>query len=478
MKINLYKYEILFVALVILFGLLLRGYNINFNDFWSDEMVSFYLSNPNLTFLETIKLIFNSNLTVSYEIILKFFHKIFGYNFEYSRYLTLFFSIVSIFYFYKLIKNNKNYHSALLGIILLSINIYHIRYSVELRTYTLTFLLTIILLNLIFFQGKIRESKNFFNYLLIFIVSLLMLFSHAYSIIVIISINFYILLLWIIKKDFTKNNALLFLSTSISSLLFILIYINNISHTPSWIPELKSSFFTNYYFSSFFGSRILGLLHLIILLYLIINQFNKILEKFNIELFLIIFLISTYIMPIIFSLIFEPILIDRYIFFVLIPILYLISSLTLNLKSIYKKYIFIFLLVTPSFLNHFSESTFKQFYTSIYPSKPEVRKSLEYIVKNEHLNYSFVSVKNHPININIVYENYLKKYSEKIDKNLIYFDYEKNSKLPDNLWLIYFTDITDERFTKPIELKNYEIKSDKMFNHLELYQLKKKLTSK
>ena len=243
MKINSYKKENLIVTLVILFGLLLRGYNINFNDFWSDEMVSFYLSNPNYSFLETIKLIFDSNLTVTYEIILKLFHKIFGYNFEYSRYLTLFLSIISIFYFYKLIKNNKSYYSALLGIILLSINIYHIRYSVELRSYTLTFLLTMILLNLIFFQGKIRKFKNFFDYILIFIVSLLMLFSHAFSTIVVISINFYILLLWTIRKDFTKNNILLFLSTSISFLLFFLIYINNISHTPSWIPELKNSFY-------------------------------------------------------------------------------------------------------------------------------------------------------------------------------------------------------------------------------------------
>jgi len=473
MKINPYKYETVFITLIISFGLLLRGFNINFNDFWSDEMVSFYLSNPKLEFLDTIKLIFASNLTLTFEIILKFFHKIFGYNFEYSRYLTLLLSVFSIFYFYRLIKTNKSYYSAILGIVLLSINIYHIRYSVELRSYTITFLLTIILLNLIFYQGKIREFRNFLSYLLIFIVSLLMLFSHAYSIIVIISINFYIFLLWALKRNFTKSTALLFLSTSISSLLFILIYISNISHTPTWLPALKSSFFTNYYFSSFFGSRILGLLHLVILLYLITSQFSKVLKKFDIELFLIIFLFLTYIIPISYSLIFNPILIDRYIFFVLIPILYLISSLTLDFKNVYKKYTFIFLLVAPSFFNHFTENTFKQFYTNINPSKPQVGKSLEYIVKNDGVNYSFVFVKDNPININFVYENYLKKYSEKIDKNLIYFDYVNSSELPDNLWMIYFTDITNQKFIKPIELSDYRIESNKIFNHLELYQLKK-----
>ncbi len=473
MKINSLKFETLFITLVILFGLVLRGYNINFNDFWSDEMVSFYLSNPNLDFLETTRLIFETNLMVTYEFILKFFHKIFGYNLEYSRYLSLFLSVISIAYFYKLIKNNSNFKSALLGIILLSINIYHIRYSVELRSYTLTFLLTIILLDLIFFKGKIREFKNFFYYLVIFVVSFLMLFSHAYSLIVLFSINLYIFLIWTIRRNLTKNNVLLFICISLSSLLFVFLYINNISHTPSWIPELKSSFFTNYFFSSFFGSRILGIIHLLILLYLIISQFKKILKKFDIELFLIIFLFLTYIIPVTYSYIFEPILIDRYIFFVLIPILYLISSLALNLNKKYNKYVFIFMLIVPSLLNHFSENTFKQFYTNIYPSKPEVRKSLEYIIKNKNLNYSFVLVQGNPIKINNVYENYLKKYSEKINRDLIYYDYSSKIELPDNLWLIYFTDITDKQFIKPIELSKYKILSNKIFNHLELYELKK-----
>ena len=473
MKINSLKFETLFITLVILFGLVLRGYNINFNDFWSDEMVSFYLSNPNLDFLETTRLIFETNLMVTYEFILKFFHKIFGYNLEYSRYLSLFLSVISIAYFYKLIKNNSNFKSALLGIILLSINIYHIRYSVELRSYTLTFLLTIILLDLIFFKGKIREFKNFFYYLVIFVVSFLMLFSHAYSLIVLFSINLYIFLIWTIRRNLTKNNVLLFICISLSSLLFVFLYINNISHTPTWIPELKSSFFTNYFFSSFFGSRILGIIHLLILLYLITSQFKKILKKFDIELFLIIFLFLTYIIPITYSYIFEPILIDRYIFFVLIPILYLISSLSLNLNNKYNKYVFIFMLIVPSLLNHFSENTFKQFYTNIYPSKPEVRKSLEYIVKNKNLNYSFVLVQGNPIKINNVYENYLKKYSEKINRDLIYYDYSSKIELPDNLWLIYFTDITDKQFIKPIELSKYKILSNKIFNHLELYELKK-----
>ena len=98
---------------------------------------------------------------------------------------------------------------------------------------------------------------------------------------------------------------------------------------------------------------------------------------------------------------------------------------------------------------------------------------MEHIVKDNNLNYSFVSIENNPYKINFAYENYLKKYSKKIDKNLMYFNYVNNTELPDNIWLIYFTDITNEKFIKPIELKDYTIIYDKIFNHLELYRLEK-----
>ena len=53
--------SILAVFFLILFGSILRIYNLNFDDFWYDEMVSFWLSDPNLNFFETLKRVFSSN---------------------------------------------------------------------------------------------------------------------------------------------------------------------------------------------------------------------------------------------------------------------------------------------------------------------------------------------------------------------------------------------------------------------------------
>jgi len=101
------KYYFL-ISAIILLGITLRIYNINFEDFWSDEMVSYWLSDPKNSFFDSLEIIFNSNLTISYELLLKYFHSLFGYNIKVSRYFNAILSIISIFYFYKLLIKNSD----------------------------------------------------------------------------------------------------------------------------------------------------------------------------------------------------------------------------------------------------------------------------------------------------------------------------------------------------------------------------------
>ena len=133
------KFKVISILLIILFGSFLRGYNINYNDFWSDEMVSFWVSDPSLSFDETLQRIFSSQWMVLNEILLKYFHSIFGYDVNISRYFSFFISVLSLISFALLLSNISNINSTIFGIFILSINIYHIGYSIELRSYILTF---------------------------------------------------------------------------------------------------------------------------------------------------------------------------------------------------------------------------------------------------------------------------------------------------------------------------------------------------
>ena len=473
-SLNLKKIKITFIILLIFFGSFIRFYNLNFDDLWSDEMVSYWLSNPFYSFSETISLIFESNLMVSFEIILKVFHKLFGYDVHVSRYLNALISVFSIILFANLLrKNSVNINSILYGTFLLAFNIFHIRYAMELRSYTLTFFLALILINLLFEDQYLKKKISYLDYFLIIMSSLLMLFSHSFSVIIIFSLNFYILYLWFFKKNDNSNLIKIFFLNIFIIIFFLIFYLKSVSHTPNWIEQLDISFFTNYFFSNFFGSRLIGGVYLVVLLYLLTKSIKQIINKANINLFFLILIFFSYFLPGIYGFIFEPVLINRYIIFVLIPILFLISHLTFETNYNLVRKIFLLLIIILTFFNHFTENTFKQFYTNIYPSKPEIGKTLKFINKSNSLNYSILLDVNNELNINDIYENYLNNYTKKLKFNLNFINYLDKKTLPNDFWIIHIRDITETEFKKPNNFLNYTIKEKKYFNRLELYQLKK-----
>ena len=91
-------------------------------------------------------------------------------------------------------------------------------------------------------------------------------------------------------------------------------------------------------------------------------------KKSFFQLFLIL-LISSYFFPIIYSLFKMPILIDRYIIFVLVPIILLISILTFKQSTKIRNLIIVIIVFT-TFANNYLE-IFKRVHT-----KPEFNKSL------------------------------------------------------------------------------------------------------
>ena len=78
-------------------GSLLRIYNINYDDFWIDEMVSFWVSDPKISLFESYQ---RNNISEGFpflfNLILKILHKVFGYEIYIGRYVSTFFGILGI----------------------------------------------------------------------------------------------------------------------------------------------------------------------------------------------------------------------------------------------------------------------------------------------------------------------------------------------------------------------------------------------
>ena len=108
---------------------------------------------------------------------------------------------------------------------------------------------------------------------------LLAILSHPFSIIVLSSLICFIILdYFFFKAKNIKINISLIL-ISIFTLFFLfhyLQYVSLVTDTIDWIKQPGLKFYTNFYFSKFFGSRLLGIIHLITLIFLSAYLWRKI----------------------------------------------------------------------------------------------------------------------------------------------------------------------------------------------------------
>ncbi len=485
-SINFLENKLFYLSLfsLIIFASFLRIYNINFDDLWTDEIFSFWVSDPSISFNETLIRAFSSGLNFFFDLCLKFFHFLFGYDVHVSRYFSLIISIVSLNLFALLLIKITNKKSVILGFFILTINLYHIKYSQELRSYILTFLFTIIFLFLNFNRKNSNEVFKPLHLIISVIVVFLMYCNHAFSLLIVGSFIIFKIFEIIKKKKISKNDFSVITSYILTTIFFLIFYyytnlkfidpdsLNGIS--PSWMKQPKLSFYTNYFFSEFFGSRILGLIHLLILIFCIVKFKKEIfIQNHDIYTYFVILLIFSYVVPLILGYLFGPILLGRFLIFLIVPITCLLCHFIFLIEKRYVRYLFIILICLTTSLNHvLYENTFK-FYAKPFYTKPQVKQSLE-IIKTSEINTFTIKMSEKNVNhINDVYENYILKYVEKKNLQINYFNNQNEKIKPDKTWMLYFRDITNEKFTVPKIFNNYKIVKKISLNRLDLIQIEK-----
>ena len=445
------KKNILLVSILfILTGIFLRLYQLNFENYWLDELVDFWVADPNITLHTTFlrRELVDDQTPYLFQLFLKVYLKFFGYDPEIGRQVPLIFGILSIplvaILSYQVAKNN----SFLLTILLVSINIYLIKYSQETRTYTLVFLLSTI--NLIFYYKIILP--NLTNFKKIYISSLFIIFSvlglsaHPFIFIVFFSqivhsaYSFFV---------FREKNFLYLLSIPFILVIYLIInynyLISQLSYNEYFLEHENWKFYYNYYFSRFFGSKIMGLIYLSTLIFLIIRFRKMILFRSNNYLPLVFILFFSYLIPLFYALLKTPILTDRYIIFVLIPVLILISALIFEIGN---KKLKIFLFITiliPTIINNYIEVQFRK------NTKPEFTKLLGKLEKHETKNLAFYA----PKVIDEIIVNYIFSVDVYKNNNFKILNIDNISSNTKMLWVICY---------EPVVGYNCNISNDKRKN--------------
>ena len=443
------KKSILSVSILfILTGIFLRLYQLNFENYWLDELVDFWVADPNITLHATFvrRELIDDQTPYLFQLFLKIYLKFFGYDPEIGRHVPLIFGVLSIplvgILSYQVAKNN----SFLLTILLVSTNIYLIKYSQETRTYTLVFLLSTI--NLIFYYKIIFSDLTYFKKRYIFsifvIFSVLSLSAHPFVFIIFFSQIAYSVYSFFV---FREKNFLFLLSIPFILIIYLIInynyLISQLSYNEYFLEHENWKFYYNYYFSRFFGSKIMGLIYLSTLIFLIIRFRKMILFTSNNYLPLIFILFFSYLIPLFYALLKTPILTDRYIIFVLIPILILISALIFEIDNKKLKIFLLISILIPTIINNYIEIQFRK------NTKPEFTKLLGNLEKHETKNLTFYA----PKVIDEIIENYILSLNVFKNNNFKILNIDNISSDINKLWVICYEPVMNYNCNIPTDIQ-------------------------
>ncbi len=457
---NLFIY--LSIFLIILLGFVFRFYNIDYENLWLDEIYSFWVTDPDLSFNETYSRVKTTeSIPFLYYYFIKICNNFFSYDPIVGRVFSAFFGFLSIFTVSNLCRKFVNNKSYLFALCLTSLNIYLIAYSQEMRVYIFNFFLTS--LALIFFFNLYNEDKSKIltkNFFLFSIVMYLSILSHPFSIIVFGSIICFIFLDYFFFKTKNQKINISIMIIAILTLVFLVHYLGYVSTDKvNWIEQPGLKFFTNFYFSKFFGSRILGIIHLSILIFLSIYLWKKIIQHKKI-IFLYIMLFLSYFIPLIYGYFLEPIIFPKYIIFVLISIILLISILIFLIENQnLKKFLIIFLILL-NLGNHLTESTVKQFFYEREKFKPDFDTAFKIIESSSTNKVIFFREKSNSQDQDfndIVFTNYIKVISSNQNYKIKLFRTNTLKNYKGKIWNICYI----ECFLPP---NDFDILSENFLN--------------
>lgn len=463
--------------IIILFGIILRFYNLNYDNLWYDEIISFWVANPEHSIKESYN--FHKQIEIApftFNLILRSFFQIFGYEVDFARYLPCFFSIASIFLVYKISKEIDGENLYLLPTFLTSFNIFLIGFAQEQRVYSLLIFFT--LASILFFFKCKSENVKIFDLSIFFLLTLILVFLHLFSLFILFSFLLYSLLIYLKNKEnFFKLNCVLLVLTLVSALFYVPYVLSfstdlnlNLDVNYSWNKNPSLKFLTNFYFSNYFGSRLIGIIFLLTF-FIVIFQNKKFFFALNKPFLLFIIIFTSYFIPILFGFLFKPILLSRYISYVPILVILLISSLLLNSKNKKFKIFFSTILIIGTIGNMFTEEAFRQFVTKRIPSKPQYIEAIKYINSSGEKLYTLKveKMKNDEATIKSI-NNYIDHLSSKHNFQLNFVNL--NNIKDQSLWVFCPMDINDKTCPVPNQLKEFKILEEKYFNNINLKLIK------
>jgi hypothetical protein len=400
--INSPKYRVsLFKAwpliLILLIGFLLRIKGLTWQSLWLDELHTMNEADPSKSWGEMFHYLrccdqhpplFFITERLSFALL--------GHHAFAARFVSVLTGTLSIWAMYGLGKELLNKRLGLIAATLTCVNFFNISYSQEARPYIFAFLFVI--LSFTWFIRLVKEPSRK-NVILYSLFSLLLLYSHYYSLFIMAAQGILALLFLFQEKGAARR--ILFRNFLFAALIIAIAYLPWLSFLKAmtaiksfWIQDISPAFLQNFFFEFFGNADILEPLLLLLLFVYVahvamntdaIPELKNNPLLFGFVIFLI-WIFLTLLIPYIRSLITVPMLLSRYAIVVL-PAILLIMAWGIELfKKPILKYLLTILFVVLSLVHLFFT---KKYYSTV--SKTQFREMTKYIVDNNQNNYPVIN---------------------------------------------------------------------------------------
>jgi uncharacterized membrane protein len=407
------------LSIIVVIGIMLRMYNLEYQSPWGDELYTMINTTTDKSFYDIFQ---NLKIDVHpplYYYIVHIFNFIFGNTLFSARIVSVILGVFGFYGIYLLGKELFNKKAATIAVSLLAVNYFHIYHSQEARMYCMMFFTTAMSF---LFLIKFIKKPTLKSALLHSIFACLMIYTQFFALFTLLA-QYLILLYFLIKPiQITQKKFFVYslISGVVTAILYIpswIIFFSASKRDSFWIPIPEKDVYT-VMFKEFFGfAEIPLMICLLAVIYFFIKLFqrsekekfkiNPIEEKQTFAFFIIfVWIMVTLIIPLIMSFINLPMIVSRYFINILPALLLLVAA---GLNYIKNDLVKVTLIVTFLIFSYSDLVFVKAFYRGIM--KTQYREVCLY-VKDKH-------VKDEPIYSSFEYymSYYLKeKDNHKVDK--------------------------------------------------------------
>ncbi|RYG49906.1 MAG: hypothetical protein EOO01_11880, partial [Chitinophagaceae bacterium] len=329
---------------IMLLGIFLRLYHLEFQSIWLDEIHTMKESDPALSWKQFHDVItFREGIPHLYFLLVRLFFELFGYTIWSARFLSVIAGVLGIFGTYLLGKELFDKKAGLSAAALLAVNTFHIYYSQEARSYALLLMFTVFS-----FYFLIRFLKLPTWRMAIFFGLFTGLIAHAHPIGVTAILAAYLVVLFALLKMPTEHRKNFFLLSSLSGATALVVFypvyqiISKVSDITSfWVPQPTPDVYSKLMLEFLGKSELTLFIFQLLFFYFAFqvfrqrertNSWKEVIDSRLVLAFLVFVLWSalSLLIPLIRSYLLVPMIVSRY-FINVLPVLLLIAGIAISL---------------------------------------------------------------------------------------------------------------------------------------------------